>query len=92
MRRGMPTRRATVVAATASGGATTAPRAKPAASEMPGHDPPRQQADGDRRERDQPDRQQRDRAAVGLEVDQGGADRGGVEQRWQQPDEHEVRA
>ena len=37
MRRGMPTRRAIVVAATASGGATTAPRAKPAASVRPGH-------------------------------------------------------
>ncbi len=36
MRRGIPTRRATVVAATASGGATMAPMAKPAASVMPG--------------------------------------------------------
>ncbi len=36
IRRGMPTRRAIVVAATASGGATTAPRAKPAISGTPG--------------------------------------------------------
>jgi hypothetical protein len=36
MRRGMPTRRAIVVAATASGGATTAPSARPAASGTPG--------------------------------------------------------
>jgi hypothetical protein len=36
MRRGMPTRRAVVVAATASVGATTAPRAKAAASDTAG--------------------------------------------------------
>ena len=35
--RGMPTRRATALAATASGGATTAPSANAAASGMPGH-------------------------------------------------------
>ena len=44
MRRGMPTRRATVVAATASGGATTAPSAKPAASVDAGDHPPRRPA------------------------------------------------
>ena len=36
IRRGMPTLRAIVVAATASGGETTAPSAKAAASETPG--------------------------------------------------------
>ncbi len=35
-RRGRPTRRATAVVATASGGATTAPRAKAAAKDRPG--------------------------------------------------------
>ena len=90
MRRGMPMRRATVVAATASGGATTAPSAKPAARVAPGTTHHGEQPDRGRRERDGADAEQPDRAAVGLEVDQRGADRCRVEQRRQQADQDEV--
>ncbi len=89
-RRGMPTRRAIEVAATASGGATTAPSANATAgstgvshqviSPMP-----------KRGEDDQPDRQQRDRAPVAVEVDQRGADRRRVEQRREEAEEHDLR-
>ena len=50
----------------------------------------RDQPDAERRERHQPDREQQDRPPVGLEVDQRGALRGGVQQRRQQPEEHDV--
>ena len=47
-RRGMPTRRATVVAATASGGATTAPSASAGRERDARHHPPGDQADATR--------------------------------------------
>ena len=50
----------------------------------------RHQPDPERRERDQPDREQQDRPPVGLEVDQRGALRRGVQQRRQQPEQHDV--
>ena len=55
-----------------------------------GQRPPRDQADSDRANATSADRQQQDRAPVGPEVDQRGADRGRVEQRRQQPDQHEI--
>ena len=88
-RRGRPIRRAMAVAATASGGATTAPSAnaaangtgsshhvtRPTPSAVKITSPTERNADG---------------AAVLLEVDQGAADRGGVQQRWQQPHQHHL--
>ena len=90
IRRGSPIRRPIAVAATASGGATTAPIANASAQDEVG-----QQQLGDDRdpgggEDDQPDRQQQDRPAVGVEVDERRALRGGVEQRRQQPEEHDL--
>ena len=88
-RRGRPIRRAMAVAATASGGATTAPSANAAAN---GHrqQPPGHQPDAERGEEHQPDREQPDRRPVGLEVHQRAADRGGIQQRRQQPDQHDL--
>ena len=88
-RRGRPIRRAMAVAATASGGATTAPRAN-AAGERHRQQPPGHQAHAERGEDHQPDREQPDRPAVRLEVHQRAADRGGVQQRRQQPDQHDL--
>ena len=89
IRRGIPTLFAIAVAATASGGATTAPSASAAGNEI-GKDPVGDEAGAEHRERHEPDRQQRDRPGVGPEVDQRGPDRGGVEQRWEDPDEYHV--
>ena len=50
-----------------------------------GHD-----RDADGGERHQADREQQDRPAVGVEVDQRGLQRRGVEQRREQPDEHHL--
>ena len=50
----------------------------------------RHQPDPERRERHQPDRQQQDRSPVGLEVDQRGALRRGVQEGRQQPEQHDV--
>ena len=47
-------------------------------------------ADAERGEHDQPDAEQEDRAPVGVEVDERGLDRGGVEQRRQQAEEYDV--
>ena len=54
------------------------------------HQPPAGQPHRHGGEGDQAHREQQDGAAVGAEVDQGGADRGRVEQRWQQADEHQI--
>ena len=90
IRRGSPIRRPIAVAATASGGATTAPIASAIAQETPGSSSVRHQPDAERREHDQPDREQQDRAPVGVEVDERGALRGGVQQRRQQPEQHDL--
>ena len=50
-----------------------------------------QDRDARGREGDQADREQQDRAPVGVEVDQAGLERGGVQQRRQQPEEHHLR-
>ena len=86
-RRGRPIRRAMAVAATASGGATTAPRANAAANGT-GSSHQVSRPTPTRGEDDQPDRQEPDRPAVRPEVDQRGADRRGVQQRRQQADQH----
>ena len=52
--------------------------------------PPRHQAHAERGEDHQPDREEPDGTAVLLEVDQGAADRGGVQQRRQQPHQHHL--
>ena len=88
--RGSPIRRAMAVAATASGGATTAPMAKDTGQEMPGISACTMTPTPERREHHQADRQQQDRAPVGVEVDERGLDRGGVQQRRQQPEQHHV--
>ena len=89
-RRGSPIRRAIAVAATASGGATTAPSANAAAQVRPGTTACTTSADADRGEGDQADREQQDRPPVGVEVDQRGLQRGGVEQRRQEPHQHHL--
>ena len=90
IRRGSPIRRPIAVAATASGGATTAPIANAIGHETPGQQRVHDHADAEGREDDQPDREQQDRAPVGVEVDQRRLDRGGVEQRRQQPEQHDL--
>ena len=69
------------------------PRRSPTtrAQEMPGRIACTTIADADGGEDDQADREQQDRAPVGVEVDQRGLDRGGVQQRRQQPEQHDVR-
>ena len=49
-----------------------------------------QHGDTHGRERDQTDREQQDRASVGVEVDEAGLERRGVQQRRQQPEEHHL--
>ena len=89
-RRGRPIRRATAVAATASGGATTAPerdgRREGDADEPPGHQP-----DPGGGEDDEPDGQQPDDVLVGAEVDERGADRRRVEQGRQDAEQDQLR-
>ena len=89
-RRGSPIRRPIAVAATASGGATTAPIANDAAHEMPGQELVHEGADADGGEGHQPDRQQQDRSPVGVEVDQRALDRGRVQQRRQHAEQHDL--
>ena len=91
MRRGSPMRRATAVAATASGGATTAPRAI-AADERDAHQPPGHEPDPGRGEDDQPDRQQPDDVLVRPEVDERGADRRRIQQGRQDAEEDQLRS
>ena len=91
IRRGMPTRRAIAVAATASGGATTAPSAK-AAQASTGSSHQTTQPDDEHVDQDQPDRQQRDRPTVAAEVDQRGVQRSGVQQRRQEADQDQLGA
>ena len=81
MRRGIPTFRAIVVAATASGGDTTAPSASAAAMLMSGITHQATRPTNDRGEDDRADREDADRLGVGADVDQRRADRRGVEQR-----------
>ena len=47
-------------------------------------------ADAEGREDDEADAEQEDRAPVGVEVDERGLDRGGVEQRRQQAEQHDI--
>ena len=91
IRRGMPTRRATAVAATASGGATTAPSASAAGTARLGEQPDGDGRDRQRRDEDQPDRQRQDRAHVAAHVDERRPDGRGVEQGRQEPRERELR-
>ncbi len=90
IRRGSPIRRPIEVAATASGGATTAPIANAAHQSEAGQQRVHQPPDTQGREHDQADAEQQDRAPVGVEVDERRLDRGGVEQRRQQAEEHDV--
>jgi hypothetical protein len=55
-------------------------------------DQPRDQPDAQGGDHHQEHRQRADGSNVGSEVDQGGADGGGVEQRGQQPEQHHIRA
>ena len=89
-RRGRPTRRAIEVAATASGGATTAPRAK-ATAKLHRQDQPGDQTDAQRGDHDQhrPTAKAIERR-VGAEVDHRGADGGGVQQRRQEAEQHDL--
>ena len=91
IRRGSPIRRATAVAATASGGATTAPRANATAKGTPSiHQVTRPTPGGG--EQHQPHRQAEDRGPVGAEVHERRADRRGIQQGRQQADEHDLGA
>ena len=54
------------------------------------HDEVDERADAEACEDDEADRQEEDRAPVGVEVDQRGLDRGGVEQRRQQAEQHDL--
>ncbi len=56
----------------------------------PGNQRPGHQADRERREDDRPDGQDADRLVVGAYVDERRADGRGVQQRRQQPDEHDL--
>ena len=69
IRRGSAQRPATAVTATASVGATTAPKARAAARPDRGHERPGDEADRDHREDDQPDREQQDAVVAGADVD-----------------------
>ena len=84
IRRGSPIRRAIAVAATASGGATTAPTAMASGHEIAGTSQCTTAPTPERREEHQPDREQQDRPPVGVEVDQRRLQRGGVQQRGQE--------
>ena len=90
IRRGSPIRRPTAVAATASGGATTAPMANAAGQPTPGMSACTSAPMPAVVKMTRPDREQQDRAPVGVEVDQRRLDRGGVEQRRQQPEQHDL--
>ena len=90
MRRGRPIRRPIAVAATASGGATTAPMAKQGAHPRSGSSAWTSTATPPVREGDEPDGEQQDRAPVGVEVDQAGLQGGRVEQRREQTEEHHL--
>ena len=89
IRRGIPTRRATAVAATASGGATTAPTATATANGT-GSSHQMTKRGGERGRQDQTDRELRDRQPVTTKVDQRRAQRRRVEQGGQEADEHDV--
>jgi len=91
MRRGTPTRWKIAVAATASGGATIAPRAKAPAQPSAGTKHVGDRGDDGRGEDHQAEREQDDRPQVRLEL----ADRREVatreEQRRKEHEEHEIR-
>ena len=55
------------------------------------HQPVDDRGHRERRDEDEQDREPQDRAAVGVEVDQRGLDRRRVEQRRQQPQQHDLR-
>jgi hypothetical protein len=80
-----------VVAATASVGDTTAPRANARGERHPGDHGIRHQGDEHRREDDGPDRQDADGLPVGPDVDERGAQRRSVEKGRQEADQHHVR-
>ena len=86
-REGMPKRRPIEIAATASGGARTAPSARAAAHGRSGDDEVGHAADGERAHRDQRHREQGDGPRVRAEVDEAGVQRRAVEQRRQDEDE-----
>ena len=89
IRRGRPIRRATEVAATASGGATIAPRARARAkgigSSSQATSPTPSAVNSTR-----PTERLRMATRLRLDVEQRGRQRGGVEQRGQQAVEHQV--
>ena len=91
IRRFRPIRRATAVAAIASGGATTAPSAKQAASGTCGSSAFTTKPDDGRDEQHVPDGQQQDRPQVVPERRHRGLDGGDEQQRRQDPDDHQVR-
>jgi hypothetical protein len=80
-----------VVAATASGGETMAPKHEGRRPGHRGHHQLQRRADGQRGGHHQADRQQADRADVGLEVAPGGQQRGLVEDRRQHDDQDQLR-
>ena len=90
MRRGSPILRATAVAATASGGATTAPIANETGHEMPGMSACTMAPTPKVVNTTRPTESSRIGPSVGVEVDERGLDRRGVEQRWQQPEQHHL--
>ena len=88
-RRGRPIRRPTAVAATASGGATTAPIAKATAKSSPSAHR-RKRATPEGREEHEPHGEAEDDALVVAEVDERGLDRGGIQQRRQDAEQHDL--
>ena len=92
IRRGRPIRRPIAVAATASGGATTAPIAIAAHQSMPGRRAWTSTPTPSVVKTTRPTLSSRIDAAVGVEVDERGLDRRGVQQRRQQAEQYDVRA
>ena len=88
--RGAPSRRKTLVAASASVGATIAPRANAAPAEVR-HDRMRDDGDAHHREDHEADRQARDRHEVRAQVAPRRRDSGAEEQRRQEDQQHQLR-
>ncbi len=90
--RGRPIRRAIAVAATASGGATTAPIAKQGPQPRSGSSQCTSTATPAVVKATSPTDSRRIEPPVGVEVDEARLDRRGVEQWRQQPEQHDFRA
>ena len=90
-RGGSPTRRPIAVAATASVGLTTAPRAVGERERDAGEDPVHHRADHQRRDDHHHDREPGDQREVAADVDHRQVDRRGVEQRRQNAGQDQLR-